>query len=55
VETIEQLDVLRNLDCEYIQGYFFSKPVNGKSAGQIILNPIFFQIKIDEISRSKLG
>ncbi|MDH3346482.1 MAG: EAL domain-containing protein [Desulfobulbaceae bacterium] len=27
VETVEQLDFLRKMDCEQIQGYIFSKPV----------------------------
>ena len=27
VETEEQLDVLKSMDCQYVQGYFFSKPV----------------------------
>ncbi len=28
VETNEQLDILKALDCDYAQGYLFSKPVN---------------------------
>ena len=28
VETQEQLDILRSLDCEYAQGYFFSRPID---------------------------
>lgn len=27
VETEEQLEVLRGLDCECVQGYLFSRPV----------------------------
>jgi EAL domain-containing protein (putative c-di-GMP-specific phosphodiesterase class I) len=27
VETQEQLDALRKLECDEVQGYFFSKPV----------------------------
>lgn len=27
IETIEQLEDLRNMNCDYIQGYYFSKPV----------------------------
>lgn len=30
VETKEQLEVLRGLDCDYIQGYYFSKPLPEK-------------------------
>ena len=32
VETIKQLKVLQSLDCQFCQGYFFSKPVDSKSA-----------------------
>jgi len=27
VETLEQLDFLRELRCQYVQGYYFSKPL----------------------------
>ncbi|MEE9335609.1 MAG: EAL domain-containing protein [Granulosicoccaceae bacterium] len=27
VETVEQLDFLKNLNCPYVQGYLFSKPI----------------------------
>ena len=27
VETKEQLDILIDLECDYIQGYYFSKPL----------------------------
>lgn len=30
VENIEQLEILRNFECDYIQGYYFSKPMNEK-------------------------
>lgn len=30
VETIEQLQVLNRFNCEFIQGYFFSKPLRNK-------------------------
>lgn len=36
VETIEQLNLLRSLQCEYGQGYFFSKPVDSQSATVLI-------------------
>ena len=36
VETTEQLALLRALECEYGQGYLFSKPVDGVQAGALI-------------------
>ncbi len=30
VETVEQLDILREQGCDYVQGYFFSKPISAK-------------------------
>lgn len=36
VETTEQLDLLRALKCEYAQGYFFSKPLDGEAASALI-------------------
>ena len=27
VETVEQRDMLKNLDCDQVQGYFYSKPL----------------------------
>ena len=36
VETTDQVALLRALKCEYGQGYFFSKPVDGAQAGALI-------------------
>jgi diguanylate cyclase (GGDEF)-like protein/PAS domain S-box-containing protein len=36
VETREQLDILRALGCQYGQGYFFSKPLDTRSAEAFI-------------------
>lgn len=36
VETEEQLDFLRNIKCDYGQGYYYSKPVDMDSARNII-------------------
>jgi diguanylate cyclase (GGDEF)-like protein/PAS domain S-box-containing protein len=38
VETTEQFDRLKNLGCEFAQGYFFSKPMDCKSAELSIAN-----------------
>jgi EAL domain-containing protein (putative c-di-GMP-specific phosphodiesterase class I) len=37
VETIEQNDLLRDLNCEYGQGYFFSRPVDAATATELLL------------------
>ncbi|MCT7996059.1 sensor domain-containing protein [Laspinema olomoucense] len=37
VETAEQVELLRTLDCDYAQGYFFSKPVESEAALNLIL------------------
>jgi diguanylate cyclase (GGDEF)-like protein/PAS domain S-box-containing protein len=36
VETAEQLAILRKLQCEYAQGYYFSKPVTADEAGALL-------------------
>jgi diguanylate cyclase (GGDEF)-like protein/PAS domain S-box-containing protein len=36
VETAEQLAILRELRCEYGQGYFFSKPVSAEEAAALL-------------------
>lgn len=36
VETQKQLDILRKLGCEVIQGYLFSQPLNEKDATQFL-------------------
>jgi EAL domain-containing protein (putative c-di-GMP-specific phosphodiesterase class I) len=36
VESVQQLEYLRTLDCEHAQGFFFSKPVTASEAGILI-------------------
>ena len=36
VETLEQLTRLRGLKCQYGQGYYFSQPLDGLTAGTLI-------------------
>jgi diguanylate cyclase (GGDEF)-like protein/PAS domain S-box-containing protein len=38
VETVEQLDFLRNINCGFGQGYYYSRPVDNLSATEIIGN-----------------
>jgi diguanylate cyclase (GGDEF)-like protein/PAS domain S-box-containing protein len=37
VETVEQVQQLKELDCKYAQGYYFSKPLSADQAGALIL------------------
>ncbi len=39
IETVEALDMLRDLECEHGQGYYFSGPLDGESAAAWIRNP----------------
>jgi len=49
VETLEQFLILQELSCEYIQGYFFSKPLNVESAVNLLKKPDFKQkIVVDQ-------
>lgn len=36
VETSEQFDILKQLDCETVQGYFFSKPVSANEISKML-------------------
>jgi diguanylate cyclase (GGDEF)-like protein len=36
IETTDQLTRLKELDCEYGQGYLFAKPIDGQAAGTFI-------------------
>lgn len=38
VETIEQWEILRNMNCHFIQGYLFSKPLEENQFKSVILN-----------------
>ena len=39
VETYEQLELLKELGCEYVQGYYFSKPVEASEAIRLVDQP----------------
>jgi EAL domain-containing protein (putative c-di-GMP-specific phosphodiesterase class I) len=36
VETVDQLDILRMLNCDWIQGFYFSTPLHGSHANQAL-------------------
>ncbi|MBR8826943.1 MAG: EAL domain-containing protein [Gomphosphaeria aponina SAG 52.96 = DSM 107014] len=40
VETLEQLELVRNLQCEEIQGYFFSPPLSVENTTNLLTSPI---------------
>jgi diguanylate cyclase (GGDEF)-like protein len=40
VETREQLEILRNLGCEYVQGYLISKPLTSSSVEGMLLSQV---------------
>ena len=40
VETIEILDKLKELGCDYVQGYYFSKPVSSEQTTIAIRNSL---------------
>lgn len=41
VETREQLEILRNMGCEYVQGYLISKPLASSSVEGTLLSQVF--------------
>ena len=43
VETREQLDRLRSLDCEFVQGFLLARPLDQKAAEELLVNPRFVQ------------
>ncbi|MEB3337274.1 MAG: EAL domain-containing protein [Leptolyngbyaceae bacterium] len=49
VETVDQLAQLRQMNCQHGQGYFFSKPVNARTAEQIISGQLQFQPYISQV------
>jgi len=36
VETVEQLEFLRGMDCAYGQGFYYSRPVDSRSAAEMV-------------------
>jgi EAL domain-containing protein (putative c-di-GMP-specific phosphodiesterase class I) len=45
VETLAQLELLRSLGCEYVQGYYFSKPLSVSDATSLL--------RVGEICKSR--
>lgn len=51
IETNEQLSLLRDLNCQFGQGYLFSKPVDAASATKLLANK---SISIEPLKRQHL-
>lgn len=43
VETPEQLAKLRELGCDFVQGYLFSRPVDPQTANRFLIQEVFFE------------
>lgn len=46
VETKEQLDCLQSLECEDMQGYFFSRPLSVENATELLQNSWAKRVKV---------
>lgn len=51
VETIIELNLLRQLNCDYVQGYYFSKPVSAAEAKEFIVKGLPRPIEKTAVSR----
>jgi len=50
VETLQQIEVLRSLGCEYGQGYYFSRPLDEKAAIDFLKKIPLFETKVGNIA-----
>jgi diguanylate cyclase (GGDEF)-like protein/PAS domain S-box-containing protein len=46
VETKDQLECLRELHCQEIQGYYFSRPLSANDASKLLVNSLLRKVKI---------
>lgn len=46
VENKEQLECLRTLHCQEIQGYYFSRPLSANDASKLLVNSLLRKVKI---------
>jgi len=46
VETKEQLECLRSLHCQEIQGYYFSPALSANDASKLLVNSLLRKVKI---------
>ncbi|NNF16904.1 MAG: EAL domain-containing protein [Gammaproteobacteria bacterium] len=54
VETVEQVDYLRDLQCDILQGYYLSRPVAADAARELLSNPIRIQSLVDGTRKNKI-
>ena len=47
IETVEQLALLQSLDCNFGQGYLFSKPVNPEQAVKYLDRDFRFTVQAE--------
>jgi diguanylate cyclase (GGDEF)-like protein len=55
VETKEQLEILRSLGCEFVQGYLISRPLAGSSVEGMLLSHVFNTSSEDRSTDLLLG
>lgn len=55
VEEIEELNFLAALSCNYIQGYFFSRPLSENDLIEVMKNKHFFLDKLDVARKQNLA
>lgn len=48
VESVEQLNVLRDLGCEEMQGYLFSRPVPGREIGELLTGMAWCPVELSQ-------
>jgi EAL domain-containing protein (putative c-di-GMP-specific phosphodiesterase class I) len=55
VETVEQLEILRRLGCEFVQGYLISKPLASSSVESMLLHHVFHTSSDDRSVDALIG
>lgn len=53
-ETFDQIQMLRNMDCNYAQGYYFSKPLKLENFEKLMFENEILDIKTQKSQRSKI-
>jgi diguanylate cyclase (GGDEF)-like protein len=55
IETREQAEFFRNLNCDYLQGYYFGRPVPKTELASVILRDFRSAATLDSAPRARLG